>query len=137
MHHNNHWEEELKKESLKETPLKPKSQWLKPLTIYHSLEFKGKLTNLIKGLDERDFYKAPEYDAWDYQAWNVLSRNRIIPKCNNYYLDLQKCQHYLKAEFPHVKTSFLNRRNYCWKIHDNYNNCIRTLYIYFIYDNLA
>ena len=36
-----HWEKELQKPSLKEAPLKPKFQWMKPLTIYHTLEFRG------------------------------------------------------------------------------------------------
>ena len=41
--HDNHWAEELKKESLKEPELKPKSQWLKPLIIYSKGEFRGKI----------------------------------------------------------------------------------------------
>jgi hypothetical protein len=37
----NHWEKELEKESLKETPFKNKLSWTKALTHLHSLEFKG------------------------------------------------------------------------------------------------
>ena len=36
-----YWEKELEKPSLKEPPLKSKFFWLKPLTPYHSLEFRG------------------------------------------------------------------------------------------------
>jgi hypothetical protein len=39
----NHWELELEKTSLKEPALKSKYQWLKPLTVYHALEFRGNL----------------------------------------------------------------------------------------------
>ena len=41
--HDNHWTEELKKESLKEPPFKPKSQWLNPLITYSKGEFRGKI----------------------------------------------------------------------------------------------
>jgi hypothetical protein len=39
----NHWEEELKKPSLKEPPFKPKYQWLYPMTAYSKCEFRGKI----------------------------------------------------------------------------------------------
>jgi hypothetical protein len=38
----NHWEQELLKPSLKEPPFKNKSEWIKPLTIFHTLAFRGK-----------------------------------------------------------------------------------------------
>jgi hypothetical protein len=38
----NHWELEIEKHSIKEPTLRSKFQWLKPLTVYHSLEFRGK-----------------------------------------------------------------------------------------------
>lgn len=38
----NHWEKELEKRSLREPPLVSKFKWLKPLTIFQSLEFRGK-----------------------------------------------------------------------------------------------
>ena len=37
----NHWELDLEKTSLKEPALKSKYHWLKPLTVYHALEFRG------------------------------------------------------------------------------------------------
>jgi hypothetical protein len=37
----NHWAEEIKKPSLKEPPFKSKFQWLKPITAFTRLEFKG------------------------------------------------------------------------------------------------
>ena len=49
----------------------------------------------------------------------------MTEKCADYYLELKKCHHYLKAEFPLVKQSFIKRKDYCWKIHDNFNNCKR------------
>lgn len=115
----NHWENELQKPSLKEPPLKSKWLWLKPLTVYHSLEFRG--------LDKRDYYEPPEYDAWDHQVWNTPPTSRFIKKCANYQMDLNKCHRYLKAEFPFVKTSFNKRHDYCWKIQDNLSNCKRVL----------
>jgi hypothetical protein len=39
----NYWEQELKKNSLKEPPMKARFLWLKPLTIFHGLEFRGYL----------------------------------------------------------------------------------------------
>ncbi len=36
-----YWEEQLKRPSLKEPAMKTKYYWLKPLTVYHALEFKG------------------------------------------------------------------------------------------------
>lgn len=78
-------------------------------------------------MDKKDYYEAPEYDAWDHQAWNTDRYARMIPRCANYHIDLQKCQQYLKAEYPLVKTSFIHRKDYCWKIQDNYSNCKRTL----------
>ncbi len=37
----NHWEEELKKPSLKEPRFKPKYQWLNQLTAFSKCEFRG------------------------------------------------------------------------------------------------
>jgi hypothetical protein len=37
----NHWEQELLKPSLKEPPFKKKNEWIKPLTIFHTLAFRG------------------------------------------------------------------------------------------------
>lgn len=37
-----YWEKELEKDSLKEPPMKRKWHWLKPLTTYHALEFRGR-----------------------------------------------------------------------------------------------
>jgi hypothetical protein len=37
----NYWEKELEKKTLKEPPLKSKFQWIKPLTVYHALVFRG------------------------------------------------------------------------------------------------
>lgn len=37
----NHWEKELLKTSLKEPAFKPKGEWVKPLTIFHTLAFRG------------------------------------------------------------------------------------------------
>jgi hypothetical protein len=43
--HNNpfksYWLTELEKPFLEEPALKKKSQWLKPLTVFHALEFRG------------------------------------------------------------------------------------------------
>ena len=36
-----YWEEELKKPSLKEPPLVSKYKWIRPLTVFHSLAFRG------------------------------------------------------------------------------------------------
>ncbi len=41
-HKLNHWEKELLKPTLKEPGFKSKSEWIKPLTIYHTLGFRGK-----------------------------------------------------------------------------------------------
>jgi hypothetical protein len=38
----NHWEEELKKSSLKEPPFKSKFNWLRPITAMTKCEFRGK-----------------------------------------------------------------------------------------------
>ena len=38
----NYWEQQLQRSSLKEPPLVPKSQWIKPLSVFLALEFKGK-----------------------------------------------------------------------------------------------
>jgi hypothetical protein len=37
----NHWEKELLKSSLKEPSFKHKSEWVRPLTIFHTLAFRG------------------------------------------------------------------------------------------------
>jgi hypothetical protein len=37
----NHWEEELKKASLKEPPFKSKLKWLNPITAFSKAEFRG------------------------------------------------------------------------------------------------
>jgi hypothetical protein len=37
----NHWEKELLKPSLKEAHFKNKSEWIRPLTIFHTLAFRG------------------------------------------------------------------------------------------------
>jgi hypothetical protein len=113
----NYWEKELEKVSLKEPSLVSKYFWLKPLTMFHSLEFRG--------LDKRDFYEPQDYDAWDYQAWNIQSIGKFDKRCSNYYVDLKKCHHYLKSEFGFIKQSFIKRTNYCWKQHDNLSNCKR------------
>jgi hypothetical protein len=39
----NHWEQELLKPSLKEPAFKDKSEWINPLTIFHTLAFRGML----------------------------------------------------------------------------------------------
>ena len=113
----NHWEKELEKPSLAEPLLKSKYFWLKPLTVFHALEFKG--------LDKRDYYEPPSYDAWDHMAWNTPNQARFDKKCADYYLDLRKCQHYLKSEFRVGKTAFIKRKDYCWKMQDNFANCKR------------
>jgi hypothetical protein len=77
------------------------------------------------GLDKRDYYEPPNYDAWDYQAWNINHIGRFNKKCGDYFLELKKCHHFLKSEFPILKESLQKRRLYCWKIHDNFNNCKR------------
>jgi hypothetical protein len=46
----------------------------------------------------------------------------------NYYIDVQKCQRFLKEEFPVLKSAIIKKKDYCWKPMDNYNNCMRTLY---------
>jgi hypothetical protein len=43
----NHWELQLEKVSLREPALKGKYYWLKPLTIYHALEFRGNINIII------------------------------------------------------------------------------------------
>lgn len=40
--HKSHWEQELEKPTLKEGPYKLKFLWLKPLSAFHSMEFRGK-----------------------------------------------------------------------------------------------
>ncbi len=37
----NHWETELERPSLRESPLKSKFQWLNSLTMFHTLAFRG------------------------------------------------------------------------------------------------
>ena len=113
----NYWEDQLERSNLKEPNLVSKKFWLKPLTVYHALEFRG--------LDKRDSYEPHNNDAWDFQAWNTPGFSKFNKKCADYYLDLKKCHHYLKSEFPYVKKSFVERKNYCWKMHDNYTNCKR------------
>jgi hypothetical protein len=39
--HLSYWEQQLKRPNLQEPPLVGKFHWLKPLTVYHVLEFKG------------------------------------------------------------------------------------------------
>jgi hypothetical protein len=39
----NFWEEQLKRITLKEPPMKSKWSWIKPLSGYHTLEFRGKI----------------------------------------------------------------------------------------------
>jgi hypothetical protein len=36
-----YWEQQLLRPNLKEPPMVSKYHWLKPLTVYHALEFKG------------------------------------------------------------------------------------------------
>jgi hypothetical protein len=79
-------------------------------------------------LDPRDHYTPQKYDTWDHQAWNTQSTKRLIKDCQDYQLDLQKCHRYVKAEFPLLKTSLIKRKDYCWKIQDNFTNCKRVLY---------
>ena len=43
----NHWELQLEKVSLREPALKNKYSWLKPLTVYHALEFRGNIYIII------------------------------------------------------------------------------------------
>jgi hypothetical protein len=112
-----YWEKELEKPSLKEAPLVSKWNWLKPLTVYHALQFRG--------LDKRDYYEPQGYDAWDHQAWNTQIGKRSLQQCQDYVLELNKCHRYLKAEFPLLKRSLIKRKDYCWKIQDNYTNCKR------------
>jgi hypothetical protein len=78
-------------------------------------------------LDKRDYYDPPEYDAWDHQVWNTIKTARLTPRCANYQIDLQKCQQFVKAEFPFAKNSLAKRKDYCWKMQDNFTNCKRTL----------
>jgi hypothetical protein len=87
------------------------------LTVFHALEFRG--------LDKRDFYEPQNYDAYDHLAWNTPNQVKFNKRCSDYYMDLLKCQHFLKVEFPIVKTSLIKRRSYCWKMQDNYANCKR------------
>ena len=110
----NFWELELKKDSLKEPKLR-KFIWYKPLSIYHTLEFRG--------LDPRDYYEPPKYDSWDFQAWNVPVDYRNV--CGDYYIDYHKCNAYMKKEFPILKVGMIKRPIYCWKMFDNYQNCKR------------
>jgi hypothetical protein len=74
-------------------------------------------------LDVRDYYEAPKYDAWDHQAWNVTTTKRSI--CSEYVVDIHKCQAFLKGYFPIAKRALQKRKDYCWKMYDNYNNCKR------------
>lgn len=37
-----YWEEQLKRQSLKEAPLISKYKWIRPLTVFHSLSFRGR-----------------------------------------------------------------------------------------------
>jgi len=46
-HKLNHWEKELLKPTLKEPGFKSKGEWIKPLTIFHTLAFRGKLITYI------------------------------------------------------------------------------------------
>ena len=41
----NYWEQQLQRSSLKEPPFIPKSQWIRPLSAFLTLEFKGNLIN--------------------------------------------------------------------------------------------
>ena len=76
-------------------------------------------------MDKRDYYEAPKYDEWDYQAWNLSPSNRGF--CTDYYVDLSKCHAFVEAAFPFARMSLLRRTDYCWKINDNYENCKRNL----------
>ena len=110
-----YWEKELEKSSLREPPMKAKLQWLKPLSIMHRMEFRG--------LDKRDFYVPQKHDAYEYQVWNIPSTRRSI--CPDYYIDYMKCVDHVQNTF-YVRNQFAKKKkDYCWKMHDNYVNCKR------------
>lgn len=113
----NHWEEELKKPSLKEPSFKAKYQWLKPMLVFTKCEFRG--------LDKRDYYEPPKYDEWDYQAWNIPPSRRGF--CTDYYVDLAKCHAYNQGLHQFSRKSLLTRSDLCWKMSDNYENCKKVL----------
>ena len=109
-----HWEKELEKDSLKEPPMKSKLLWIKPLTTFHSLEYRG--------IDERDKYEPKEIDEWDAQVWNLTTRHRT--KCKEYLVDYTKCVDYLNSEFITRRGGYRNQHRFCWKPFLNYQHCL-------------
>lgn len=75
------------------------------------------------GLDKRDYYEPPKYDNWDSQVWNVSSHYKQL--CTEYAVDVNKCKSYMNAQFGFGKDGMHQRKNYCWKVFDNLNNCRR------------
>ncbi len=109
----NYWLNELKKESLKEPKLKSKFFWIKPMSIFHQLEFRG--------IDPRDKYQPAPIDEWDAQVWNLATEKRGL--CKEYYVEYSQCNLALINKYKWWKTNTTKRGTYCWKQHDNYMNC--------------
>ena len=109
-----YFQNEMKKESLKEPKMISKFRWNKPLSIFHDLEFKG--------IDERDKYTPTKKDEWDAQVWNTQNYSR--GPCYDYFVDYQQCATYVRSEFTISASCIKKFSNYCWKPYINFYHCM-------------
>lgn len=106
------WDSESKKPSLKEPGFVSRLAWNKPLSVYHTLDFRG--------IDEKDKYIPTKKDEWDAQIWNINLQRRGA--CYDYFVDFAQCTAYISAHFP--RTVNQKTKNYCWRPYVNYSNCV-------------
>lgn len=110
----NHWEKELEKPSLKEPKFQNKLFWVKPLSLFHHMEYRG--------MDPRDKYTPTVKDEWDFLVWNIPLNRRGI--CRDYYVDLVQCSTAIASKYGHAQKTKLKIDKYCWKPHINYLHCL-------------
>lgn len=109
-----YWEKELEKDSLKEPPMKSKISWIKPMTMFHDLEYRG--------IDERDKYKPQDIDEWDAQVWNLSTDKRTT--CKEYFVDYSKCIDYIGNVYKTRYGESRHKKRFCWKPFVNYQHCL-------------
>lgn len=109
-----HWTKELEKHSFKEPKLRNKLFWLKPLSVFHRLEYRG--------IDSRDKYEATYKDEWEMQIWNIPTVKR--GPCRDYYVDFIQCTKYLEGHFTFFFNAWTMHGRYCWKPYNNYASCM-------------
>lgn len=112
----NHWEKELEKTSLKEPGFQSKFFWVKPLSYFHEMEYRG--------MDPRDIYTPTVKDEYDFLVWNIPINRRGI--CRDYYVDFVQCGTAISAKYGHANSTQHKIHKYCWKPHINYLHCMES-----------